>query len=196
MERPLRLGFLASHGGTAFKYIHDAINQGKLNAEIVAFVSNNSKSEAMKFAREHYPDSSHHVSSKTHENPDKAIAEIMMKVGIDYMIFSGWMKPGSSDLIEPFKNRVINPHPGDTKKHGGPGMYGDAVHASVLASGEKLTRPTIHLVESDGIDTGKILSQGVVDILPEDTIESLSERVKPVECKLLLSVLQTLEPVS
>jgi len=192
MERPLRLGFLASHGGTTFRYIHQSIAEGKLNAEIVAFISNNSKSEAMKFAKEIEALKTAHISSKTHEDPDKEIARIMMEQNVDYIILSGYMKPLGERLVNPFENRIINSHPADTKKYRG--LYGDNVHEAVLKSGDTQTYPTIHLVDL-GIDTGRVLAQGVVDVLPNDTVETLRERVKPVECELLLNVIQNLQPV-
>lgn len=190
MERPLFLGFLASHNGSSMRYIQKSIESKKLDAQIKVVISNNSTSPALEFARDHNI-RTEHISSKTDEDPDERISEVMLEENVDYIVLSGWMKELSDDLVSQFEGKIINSHPADTTKYGGKNMYGDNVHRAVLNSQDSQTYPTIHLVDY-GIDTGKILAQGAVDVLSNDSPESLSDKVKPEEGRLLLGVLQNL----
>lgn len=84
--------------------------------------------------------------------------------------------------------RVVNIHPALLPKFGGKGMYGDHVHAAVLASGEKKSGATIHFVD-DHYDEGKVIAQTEVDVRPGDTVDTLAARVFAAECQLYPEVL-------
>ena len=83
-------------------------------------------------------------------------------------------------FIKADPNRIVNIHPSLLPKHGGQGMYGERVHQAVLAAGETVTGVTIHLV-TDEYDTGPILAQTEVPVLPGDTVVTLAARVLPCE---------------
>lgn len=184
---PLRLGFLASHNGTDMQAIVYEIEQNGLNATAEALITNNSKSVARLFAQEHKIPN-YHISSKTHDNPNEAITEVLLHHGIELVICSGYMKSIGGKLLGVYKDKIWNPHPADPTKYGG--LYGNAVHETVLASGDEYTFPTIHLVD-EGIDTGKILAQGKVQILRDDTVETLKSRVQKEEISLFLNLLHS-----
>jgi len=110
----------------------------------------------------------------------------------DVIAALGWMSILSPWFIHQWKNRIINVHPALLPKYGGKNMYGDRVHQAVLASGDRETGITIHLMD-EGVDTGKILLQKTCPVLPGDTVESLKERVQGLEKEWYPKVLQMIE---
>lgn len=112
------------------------------------------------------------VSNKVLENCEK--------YGVQGIVLVGWLTVNSGNLINAFYGRMINLHPALLPKFGGVGMWGHHVHEAVLAAGEKESGCTVHLVDS-GCDTGKILVQKKVPVLPGDTPDSLYERIAPQE---------------
>ena len=103
----------------------------------------------------------------------------------------GWMSIFSPWFIQQWRNRILNVHPALLPKHGGEGMFGMRVHEAVLASGEKESGMTIHLMD-EGVDTGRILLQRRCPVLPEDTPETLRVRVQELEKEWYPRVLQML----
>ena len=105
--------------------------------------------------------------------------------GADAIVLAGWLTVLSGKIIEEYSNRIVNLHPALLPKFGGVGMWGHNVHEAVLAAGEKESGCTVHLVDS-GCDTGKILVQRKVPVLPGDTPETLYARIAPEEHKALV----------
>lgn len=101
----------------------------------------------------------------------------------------GWMFIFTPWFISQWKNRIINVHPALLPKYGGKGMYGSRVHKAVLKAEEKESGISIHLMD-EGIDTGQILEQKTCSVLPDDTPDSLKERVQALEKKYYPTVLQ------
>ena len=172
----LNLGFLASHGGSNMQAIIDACKNGKVNADACVVISNNSESTALQRAKkESIP--GYHISTATHnDHVDDSIIEVLEKHNVELVILAGYMKKLGDKVIERFKGRVLNIHPALLPKFGGKGMYGKFVHEAVLASGEKISGPTVHVVDLI-YDHGRILAQKEVPVFPDDTIETLSARV-------------------
>jgi formyltetrahydrofolate-dependent phosphoribosylglycinamide formyltransferase len=117
------------------------------------------------------------------------LAPLMETHGIEFIVLAGYLSILPVGLVERFAGRIINTHPALIPLFSGKGFYGLHVHEAVLASGMKVTGATVHLVD-EGIDTGRILTQKAVDILPDDTPETLQRRVLEVEHKLLVGVLR------
>lgn len=185
----LNLGFLASHSGTNMQAIIDNVKSGYLKANLCAVISNNSNSGALERARkEGIP--AYHISEKTHPGQvTEKIIEIFTKHNVNTVILAGYMKKLDPRVIEYFNGRVLNIHPALLPKFGGEGMYGINVHRAVLEAGEKKSGATVHLVTAE-YDKGKILMQMEVDVLPNDTPETLAERVLQIEHKLYTEVLK------
>lgn len=99
---------------------------------------------------------------------------------VDAVVLAGWLTVNSGRLIHAFENRMINLHPALLPKFGGVGMWGHHVHEAVIAAGETESGCTVHLVDS-GCDTGSILVQKKVPVLPGDTPDSLYARIAPEE---------------
>ena len=191
LSRPLGLGFLASHGGSNMQAVIDACREGRLEAEPRVVISNNSRSGALRRADEaDIP--RYHVSTVTHPGDDardRAIVDILERHGVDLVVLGGYMKELGPQTIARFRNRIVNVHPALLPKFGGRGFYGIAVHEAVLASGDSVTGPTIHLVDEQ-IDHGAVLAQSRVAVLKGDTAETLAERVLAVEHKLYVETLR------
>jgi phosphoribosylglycinamide formyltransferase-1 len=105
--------------------------------------------------------------------------------GADLIILGGLLSILGGDLIREYQGRMINLHPSLLPKFGGPGMYGERVHRAVLASGETESGCTVHLVDA-GIDTGPILLQRRVPVLPGDTPVGLAARVHQAEHRAIV----------
>ena len=189
--RKLRLGVLASHGGTNLQAIIDACADGRLNASLSVVISNNSREPALQRARSAgIP--AFHLSGQTHPAPNKlddAIVETLVAHGVDLVVMAGYMKLLGPKTLSRFRGHVLNTHPALLPKFGGAGMYGDRVHEAVLAAREKLTGVTVHVAD-DLYDHGAIVAQCEVPVQTGDTVETLRARVIAREHEFLVETLQ------
>ena len=187
----LRLGLLASHGGSNVQAIIDACRAGGLLAEPRVIISNNSGSEVLRrAAREGVP--GFHLSSRTHPRPDDldaAIEGVLADHGVEIVVLGGYMKKLGPKVLGRYRGRVLNVHPALLPAYGGRGMYGERVHAAVLAAGERVTGVTVHLVDEE-YDHGPVVAQAEVPVLDGDTVESLRLRVLRREHELYPQTLQ------
>ena len=186
----MKLGLLASHRGTNLQAIVDACSSGRLAAEPVVVISNNSDSGAARRARrEGIP--FQHLSGKTHpsaEDLDAAILAVLEKHDVELVVLVGYMKRVGPQTLARFAGRVINTHPALLPKFGGAGMYGQRVHEAVLAAGETETGVSVHLVDGE-YDTGPVIAQCTVPVLAGDTAESLAARVVEREHEFLVDTI-------
>ncbi len=191
MAAPLNLGIIASHTGTTLQAIIDASENGSLNAQCRVVISNNSRSQALQRAQNHHIPA-YHLSSQTHPTPealDSAIKHKLLAYHVDIVVLAGYMKLLGPKTLRRFHNRVVNTHPALLPKFGGQGMYGDNVHRAVLNAGVHTTGITVHLVD-EMYDHGPILAQTKVPIHPNDTLETLRNRVQSTERKFYVETLQ------
>ncbi|MCD0161814.1 phosphoribosylglycinamide formyltransferase [Deinococcus sp. 6YEL10] len=189
----MKLGFLASHGGSAARHLVEACRAGELNATPVTLVSNNSRSPALAWAREAGLTVAH-LSSAKYPDPDAldaAILDVLVGAGADTLVLSGYMREIGPRVLTHFAGRLVNIHPSLLPRHGGRGMYGDRVHEAVLASGDPESGATVHLVTA-GIDEGPVLAQARVPVLPGDDLASLKARVQATEGELMLRAVRSL----
>lgn len=108
------------------------------------------------------------------------VLEICKEYKVDAIVLAGFLTVLQGNIITEYSNRIINLHPALLPKFGGVGMWGHHVHEAVIASGEKESGCTIHLVDA-GCDTGEILIQKKVPVLPGDTPDTLYSRIAPEE---------------
>ncbi len=189
----MRIGTLASHEGTTLQAVIDACESGRMQATPVVVISNNSRSGAARRAGNHSIPF-YHLSGKTHPVPeelDLAICQALEKHEADVVLLAGYMKKLGPITLEKFGGRILNTHPALLPKFGGQGMYGSRVYEAVLAAGETVTGVSVHLVDAE-YDTGPVVSQCEVPVLPDDDVDSLSERVQAQEKPLLLDTLRRL----
>lgn len=114
-----------------------------------------------------------------------AMLDLCREHKADAIVLAGYLSVLKGSIIEAYKDRIINLHPALLPKFGGVGMWGHNVHEAVLEAGEKESGCTVHLVDS-GCDTGRILVQKRVPVLPGDTPDSLYERIAPEEHKAIV----------
>jgi phosphoribosylglycinamide formyltransferase-1 len=186
----MNIAFFASHRGSNMQAVIYACKTGRLNAHPCVVISNNGDSEALGKAKQAgIPN--FHLSSKTHPDPgklDEEILAVLVDQRADWIVLAGYMKKLGPKVLQKFEGRILNVHPSLLPKYGGKGMCGEAVHAAVLAAGEKETGVTVHLVDEQ-YDHGTILAQSPVPVFPGDTVESLSRRVLEREHLLLVETL-------
>lgn len=115
--------------------------------------------------------------------------QMARRMGVKLVILAGWNK--LLKVPDDFRGKVVNIHPSLLPKYGGKGMMSLAVHQAVLDNGETESGCTVHWVD-DEYDHGPIIAQRTVAVLENDTAETLMERVKAEERKLLPEVLQEL----
>ncbi len=115
----------------------------------------------------------------TTENPAELLA-LLQEQGTDYIILAGYLLKIPAILTETYKAKIINIHPALLPKFGGKGMYGKHVHQAVIDAAETQSGITIHLVDSN-YDSGSTLFQASCPVFPNDTAESLAERIHTLE---------------
>lgn len=191
MSEPLRLGFLASGGGSNMQAILDACDEGRLHAQARVVIGNNSKSGALRRAgAAGLP--CFHLSGQTHPDPaylDAAICDALRSHGAQVVCLAGYMKLLGPKTLSAYRGHIVNIHPGLLPRHGGQGFYGSRVHEAVLASGDSESGATVHVVD-EVYDHGPVLAQATVPVEPGDTPESLAARVLQVEHRLYPETLQ------
>lgn len=178
----MRLGFLASHNGSNLQAILDACKSGAISAIPAIVISNNSGARALERARAATVATAH-LSSVTHPMPedlDQAILDALTANDVDLVVLAGYMKRLGPKTLAHYRGRVVNTHPALLPKYGGVGFWGARVHEAVLASGDKATGITIHVVDEQ-YDEGPIIAQREVPVLPGDDVDTLTARVKAAE---------------
>lgn len=120
-----------------------------------------------------------------------AMLELCREEKADIIVLAGYLSVLKGKIFEAYSGKIINLHPALLPKFGGVGMWGHNVHEAVLAAGEKESGCTVHFVD-DGCDTGKIILQKKVPVMPDDTPDTLYARIAPEEHKALLEGLLTL----
>jgi len=180
-EKPMRIAVLVSGGGTNLQALIDA--QEKY--EIVAVIADR-ECYATERARKGgipalfaLPPAGVPRTEARLAVSDR-ILEIAREYKADALVLAGFLTIISGSVITEYANRIVNLHPALLPKFGGKGMWGHHVHEAVLASGDRESGCTIHLVDS-GCDTGPILLQKKVPVLPGDTAETLAARISGEE---------------
>lgn len=113
-------------------------------------------------------------------NEAQPIVEMLQKEHIDLIVLAGFMRKIETPLTTAYAGRIINIHPSLLPRHGGPGMYGHHVHEAVLAAGDTESGITIHYVDEQ-IDGGEIIFQARCEVRPDDTPDSLANRIHVLE---------------
>ncbi len=122
---------------------------------------------------------------------DAAIGQALTDAGVTLAVLAGYDQQLRPSYFIAFGGRTINIHPSLLPAHGGAGMLGLAVHASVLAAGDPETGVTIHEVTEE-LDAGAVVAQERLAVVPGETAEALADRVLEVEHRLLVSTLRDL----
>ncbi|MDE5781023.1 MAG: phosphoribosylglycinamide formyltransferase [Lachnospiraceae bacterium] len=175
----LRIGVLVSGGGTNLQAVIDALNSGKItNACIEVVISNNKNAYALERARNNDIEAIC-ISPKDFDDRsqfNQALINKLDEYNLDLIVLAGCMVVLPAELIQKYRNRIINIHPSLIPSFCGKGYYGLHVHEEVLARGVRITGATVHFVD-EGTDTGPIILQKAVEVKYDDTPEILQKRV-------------------
>lgn len=174
----MKLACLASGGGTNLQAIIDNIESGRLDARIVAVISNVPGAGALARAQKHHIPwfVVNNKDYPTRELFDRELTAIIDRQEARLICLCGFLRIFSPFFIDHYPNRIINIHPALLPAFGGKGFYGHKVHEAVLASGEKISGCTVHFVDQE-VDHGPIILQRTVPVLPDDTPNTLADRV-------------------
>ncbi len=178
---------LVSGGGSNLQSIMDHIENGYLDkARIAQVISSNPDAYALERAEKSGIPGISITKAQWPEEKERQriILEKVQAVDTDLIVLAGYMSILGQELIETYRNRMINIHPSLIPKYCGKGFYGKHVHRAVLEGGEPESGATVHFVD-EGIDTGKIILQEKVAVEPEDTADTLAARVLTVEHRIL-----------
>ncbi|WP_294223193.1 phosphoribosylglycinamide formyltransferase [Prosthecobacter sp.] len=183
----LRLAVLGSGEGSNLRAIVSSVQNGQLDADIVAVISDHAGSNFLKLAREaglpaHFVDPGPNPR-KLGEAAQKEIFDHLERARVDVVVLAGFMRILKEPVISAYSGRLVNVHPSLLPKHKGANAPQLAIEA-----GDAETGCSVHLVTAE-IDAGRVLEQARVPVLPGDTPETLHARIKVEEHKLLPRVL-------
>lgn len=175
----IRLGILGSGKGSNFRAILEAIQAGEIDAEVAVVLSDVPGAGILQYAAEAGLRAEEIVEPKfrTRLSPEveEGLVRTLKEAGVDLVVLAGYMRMVKSTTLDAFPRRVINIHPSLLPKFPGLEAWKQALEA-----GESVTGCTVHYVDS-GMDTGEIIAQESVPVLPDDTAASLHARIQVAE---------------
>jgi len=167
----MNCAFFVSGRGSNFSAVLEKKKSGELKTDIRLVVSSSETAGANELAKAEGIE----LFVLNKENCAQLLPLLLTKK-IDIIVLAGFLKKIPDDIISAFKNRIINIHPSLLPSFGGKGMYGENVHRAAIERGVKISGLTIHIVDEE-YDNGKILFQKAVEVLPNDTPQSLAKRI-------------------
>ncbi len=186
MCNPIRLAVLVSGNGTNLQAFIDAIQLGELNAQIAVVLSDNPDAYALERANGGgIPVQS--ICRKdflSKEAYELEMVEIIQRKAVDLILLAGFMRILSPTFLRNFPQKVLNIHPSLL-----PAFKGLDAQGQALNYGVKLSGCTVHFVD-EGMDTGPIIQQAVVPVLPGDTREELALRIQKEEHRIFLEAVK------
>jgi len=174
-----RIAVLVSGGGTNLQALIDAREEGRLDGGEIALVVSSKPGvlaversvkagiKTIIIERKKYPDI---------QEFDNALYAALSENNIELVVLAGFLSVLGEKTLAGFKNKIINVHPALIPSFSGKGFYGLRVHKAALDYGVKVTGATVHFV-NEVVDGGRIILQKAVEVLPDDTPESLQQRV-------------------
>jgi len=182
----LKIAVFASGRGSNFEAILKAIQAGTIKgARIVGVISNNSGAGALETAAKNgIP--AYHISRRQFEADsdfDSHIVTVLDSLRANFIVLAGYKKRVGPVIISRFRNRIVNIHPALLPEFGGKGMYGEHVHAAVIAAGKRVSGATVHVVD-EVYDHGAIVLRKTVPVSPGETPETLAKKVLEIEHEL------------
>ena len=191
VNKRLQLGVFASGCGSNFIKIVEAVETGRLAADIRLLVTNNPTAGALDTATARGIETAvlrrNECSSRSFFV--EQMAGILENARVDFVALAGYMRKIPPEIVRSYENRMLNIHPALLPHFGGKGMYGTRVHRAVREAGCKVSGVTVHLVDAV-YDRGPIVAQRCVPVKPGDTVERLAARVLKEEHILYPQVLR------
>lgn len=186
MPGKLRLGVLASGGGTNLQAIIDQCEQSTFGAEIALVLANKPGAGALERAKKAgiHTACIDHRKFKRREDFDEAAVQALREAGVELVVLAGFMRIITQVFLDAFPQRIINIHPALLPAF--PGLH---VQQQAIDYGARFSGCTVHFVDS-GVDTGPIIIQAIVPVLPNDTAETLAARILEQEHQIYPRAIQ------
>lgn len=187
VNRKKRIAILASGSGSNFQAVADGCSSNKIAGEIVlliynrknAYVRQRAKSESIEA---HYIN---RIKSKSVKQMQKDVYDMLLRYDIDIIVLAGYLEKLNASIVDRWENKIVNTHPSLIPMFCGKGFHGHKVHQNIIDKGIKISGCTVHFVDND-YDTGPIIMQHAVEVLEDDTPETLAARILPFEHKCLV----------
>ena len=165
----VRIAVFVSGSGTNLQSLIDAVNEGYINAEISLVVSSKENAYGLERARK--------ANIKAEFIKDQSlILKRLEEEKIDLIVLAGYLSIVSDELINKYKNKIINIHPSLIPSFSGSGYYGLRVHKKAFERGVKVSGATVHFVSSE-VDGGPIILQRAIDISDCKSPEEIQEKI-------------------
>jgi formyltetrahydrofolate-dependent phosphoribosylglycinamide formyltransferase len=181
-----KIAIFATGSGSNFQAIIDAIESGSLNTEVCLLVCDKPGAFVLERAAKHHIPT-FIFSAKNYPNKiayELAILDELKQREVEFLVLAGYMRLIGATLLHEFEGRIVNIHPSLLPQFPGLDAIGQA-----LAAGVKVTGVTIHYVDA-GMDTGPIIEQQEVEVVQDETLETLQAKIHAIEHKLYPAVLQ------
>jgi phosphoribosylglycinamide formyltransferase-1 len=190
MSAPLRIGVLGSGKGSNFRAIADAMDRGELNVDVRVVISDVENAGILELAR-HRGIRAEYVApgrfrTKMEPEAEQRMATLLQEADVELVVLAGYMRMIKAPLLDVFSGKIVNIHPSLL-----PQFPGLEAWSQALASGVPETGCTVHWVDA-GMDTGPVIAQARVPVLPGDTAESLHARIQEQEHRIFPEVLRKL----
>ncbi|MBO7599232.1 MAG: phosphoribosylglycinamide formyltransferase [Bacteroidales bacterium] len=176
----------ASGSGTNAENIFNYFKDSKL-VRIGLLITDNPKAFVIERCRRHSVPCL--VLSKRLIDDTDFMLGVLRDFRTNFVVLAGYIKLVPDYIVTAFDQRIVNIHPSLLPKHGGKGMYGSRVHQSVLDSGDKESGITIHFIDND-YDRGSVIFQAKCPVLPDDTADTLAQRVHALEYEYYPKVIE------
>ena len=187
MKPPLRLGVMGSGKGSNFRAVMEQIVSGRLIAEVRIVISDVNDSGILSLARDFQVPGLYvqpgRFRTRMEPEIEADIVRLFSEAEVELVVLAGFMRIVKEPLLSAFPRKIINIHPSLLPKFPGLEAWKQA-----LVAGEKVTGCTVHYVDAN-VDSGEMLGQETVPILPEDSPERLHARIQLSEHKLLPAII-------
>jgi phosphoribosylglycinamide formyltransferase-1 len=184
-----RVAVLASGQGSTFEALVEAGRRGEMCAEVVLLIVSRQDAPVTELARrlgvECVVLDEKQLGSAA---CDAAMEALLTDRRADLVVLAGYVRKVGPRTLRAFAGRLINTHPAPLPRFGGKGMFGEHVHRAVLEAGVATSAATVHLVDEE-YDSGPVIAERPVPVLPSDDVATLRERVRAVERALLVSTI-------
>ena len=185
-----RVAVLASGQGSTFQALVEAGRRGEMPAEVVLLIVSKRDAPAAELAD--HLGIERVVLDERVVGPaacDAAMEDLLTSHRVDLVVLAGWVRKVGPRTLRTFAGRLINTHPAPLPRFGGKGMFGEHVHRAVLEAGVTTSAATVHLVDEE-YDSGPVIAERPVPVLPDDDVCTLRERVQAVERELLVTTIR------
>jgi phosphoribosylglycinamide formyltransferase-1 len=172
-----RIGVLISGRGSHLRNLIACCKSGEIDAQVVIVISNRADAHGLQYAREAGIESIllSHIVFKDRETYDEQIAQLLSDRKVDLVCLAGFLRLLSAEFIRHFPMRIMNVHPSLLPAF--PGLH---AQEQAIEYGSKITGCTVHFID-EGLDSGPIILQKSIEVLPDDTDDTLSDRLLPLE---------------